>query len=201
MKPFLLSTGICFFTISSFGQLTKNNWLIGGTGSLYSYSEDYTTPTYNQTAKYTSIDISTSLGYFIVDKFAAGLRPYFSSYKGRVTSASVGSGGSTNSYRLAIGPFARYYFLQANKPFNLLTDISYQFGMNKLLGALHEKGKFNMFSIMGGTEVFFNTTVGMEILVGYSQKIVSIENSPGALKNDKKGFQVSIGFQIHLEKL
>ncbi|MCY7309349.1 MAG: hypothetical protein SGI96_03570 [Bacteroidota bacterium] len=195
MKQVLLLLLAFLFFLTSYGQLTKKNWLVGGAGSFYTYNEDYTSPTQNVTGKYTSIDLSVSLGYFFVDRFSGGLRPYFSSFKGESS-----GGGSTNYYRIAIGPFVRYYFLKGGKPFNLLTDVSYQFGVNKLLGALHEKGKFNTLSIMGGTEIFFNTTAGMEILLGYNQKTVSIENSPGALNNNKKGFQVSIGFQFHLEK-
>ena len=198
-----LSTFITLLVISltTKSQIDKGIWLVGGTGSFYSYNEDYSTPTFNQTAKYTSVDVAASVGYFILDKFAAGLRPSFSSYKGRVVSASVGSGGSTNSYSVAIGPFTRYYFLNPEKPFNILADVSYQFGLNQRLGALRSKGKDNTFSLMGGTEVFFNSTAGMEILLGFTQNVLSIENSPDEFNNKRSGFQVSIGFTLHLEKL
>ena len=186
---------------TSYGQLTKKNWLVGGSGSFYSYNENYSNPTFTQTARYTSIDVAASVGYFIVDKFAAGLRPSFSSYKGEVVRVSVGSGGNTNSYKLAIGPFARYYFLNTDRSFNILGDVSYQLGLYQILGGFHEKGKNNTFSVMGGTEVFFNRTAGVEILLGYAKSIVSIENSPGAFNRTKSGFQVSIGFTLHLEKL
>ncbi len=55
---------------------------------------------------------------------------------------------------------------------------------------------------MAGPEIFFNSTAGLEILLGYRQNIISIENSlpESNLKNNKKGFQISIGFQLHLEK-
>ncbi|MDP1765227.1 MAG: hypothetical protein Q8L07_15205 [Sediminibacterium sp.] len=130
------------------------------------------------------------------------LGPYFSSYKGETISSSVGSGGgTTNSFRFAIGPFARYYFLNADKPFNILTDVSYQFGINNWRNSYPAKGKFNSLSIMGGTEVFFNSTAGLEILIGYGNQIASIDNSPSAYNRNKKGFQVSIGFTLHLEKL
>ncbi len=129
-----------------------------------------------------------------MDKLSGGLRPYFSTFKGESS-----GGGITNYYRLAIGPFVRYYFLNQERQFNLLTDISYQFGINKYLGELHEKGKFNMFSASGGIEVFFNATVGVEILIGYAQQVSSIEDSPGAFNSNKKGLQVSIGFQLHLK--
>jgi hypothetical protein len=195
MKTTLIALLFTITLTSAHAQLTKKNWLVGGDGSFYSYNENYNAPTTNFTAKYTNISIVASVGYFLVDKVTLGLRPTFSSFKGEVT-----NGGKTNSYQLAVGPFARYYFLQADRPFNLLADISYQFGINKYLGALHEKGKFNAFSLMAGPEIFFNTTAGIEVLLGYTQRITSIENSPGEFNSNKKGFQVSIGFQLHLEK-
>ncbi|HEU5164211.1 MAG TPA: hypothetical protein VFU29_01655 [Chitinophagaceae bacterium] len=195
MKTTLIALLFTLTLTSAHAQLTKKNWLVGGAGSFYSYNEDYNAPSVDVTAKYTSIDLSASIGYFFVDKFSAGLRPYFSSFKGESS-----GGGSTNSYRLAIGPFARYYFLQSDKQFNLLSDISYQFGINNWLDGYPAKGKFNTFSVMAGTEVFFNTTVGLEILLGYKNQIASIDNSPSAYYSNKKGFQVSIGFQFHLEK-
>ena len=134
-----------FYSTIATAQLDKGVWLGGGSGSFYSYNETYTSPTYNNTAKYTTIDVSASLGFFFIDKLAAGLRPTFSSYKGEVTSPG---GGKTNSYKIAIGPFARYYFLNTDKPFNILADVSYQFGINKYLGVLHEKGKSNTLSLI-----------------------------------------------------
>lgn len=200
MKYFLFLCSVVFLYYGTTAQLTKKNWLVGGSGSFYSYNENYSTGSFNQMAKYTSIDMAAPVGYFFIDKVAAGLRPNFSSYKGKVVSASTGSGGSTNSYRLTIGPFARYYFLNANNPFNILADITYQLGYLQQLGALHEKGKNNTFSFMLGPEFFFNSTAGIEILIGYSQKTLSIENSPGAFSNIQNGFQVSVGFTLHLEK-
>lgn len=194
MKPILIFSFI--LSVNSLkAQLTQNHWLVGGSGSFYSYNENFDSPLTNFTAKYTDINISTSIGYFVIDKFTLGVRPTFSSVKGEVM-----NGGKTNTYKLAGGPFARYYFLQSDRPFNLLADVCYQFGINKYLGALHEEGKYNTFSIMAGPEIFFNTVAGIEILFGYTQKIGSIENSPGEFTSNKKGFQASIGFQLHLEK-
>ena len=82
MKQLLLLLIISIIYLNSIGQLTKNNWLFGGSGSFYSYNETYASPAYNTTAKYTNIDVSASVGYFIVDKLVGGLRPTFSSFKG-----------------------------------------------------------------------------------------------------------------------
>ena len=195
MKQILLLFLVFSFLLTSYGQLSKNSWLVGGSGSLYSYNEDYTAPSINVTTKYISIDLSASIGYFFADKFSGGIRPYFSSFKGESS-----GGGSMDNSKIAIGPFLRYYFLAPEKQFNILTDVSYQFGINRNGGGNKDKGKFNLFSIMAGTEVFFNSSIGLEILLGYSERLITVENSPGALRSNKKGFQASIGFQFHLEK-
>ncbi len=195
MKIFLLLLMLSPLSINTYGQLTKNTWLIGGAGSSYTYTETFNAPSAYYTAKYTSIDIAASVGYFFLDKLAGGLRPAFSSYKG-----SSSGGVSTNSYRLAIGPFVRYYFLNEGKRFNLLADISYKVGVNNWKDAYSAKGKFNTFHIQAGAEFYFNSTVGLELLIGYKNQIASIDNSPSAYNSSMKGLQTSIGLQFHLAK-
>jgi hypothetical protein len=194
MKPLFFFL-LIVLSFQSFGQLEKGTWLAGGTGSLYSYNEDFTSTNASFTAKYTSIDISTGVGYFVIDKLASGLRPYLSTFKGESS-----GGGSNNNLKFTIGPFIRYYFLNPDKQFNILGDVSYQFGINNNKGGNNDKGKFNTFSFMGGIEAFFNSSVGIEVLLGYSQKVITIDNSLSSLNSNKRGFQTSIGFQFHLVK-
>lgn len=93
---------------------------MGGSGNLNSYNEDYTYPSSQfGTAKSTEINLSVSGGYFIIDKLAGGLRPTFFFIKGESS-----GGGKWNQYRLAIGPYVRYYLLKDDNQFNLLTDVS-----------------------------------------------------------------------------
>ncbi|MBH2003405.1 MAG: hypothetical protein I8H66_01845 [Sphingobacteriia bacterium] len=195
MKIFLLLLMLSPLSIITYGQLTKNTWLIGGAGSSYTYTETFNGPSAYYTAKYTSVDISASVGYFFFDKFSGGLRPTISTYKGESS-----AGGSQNNLKFAIGPFLRYYFLNTEKKFNLLTDVSYQFGVNKNYGTFGDKGKYNIFSLMAGTEVFFNSSVGMEILVGYSNKLITVDDGSTPRRSNKTGLQTSIGFQFHLAK-
>jgi hypothetical protein len=56
------------------------------------------------------------------------------------------------------------------------------------------------FSIMAGPEIFFNSSVGLEILLGYKATTQTIDNSPTGFSDAHKGFQISVGFQIHLQK-
>jgi hypothetical protein len=113
MKPtFLLFLLLVTSFFTAHSQLDQGTWLAGGTGKFYSYTSDYSSAAYSNTAKYTQIDLSPNIGYFIIDKLAFGLKPTFSSIKGKVT--TIG-GLSTNVQRYWIGPFARYYFLDAEK--------------------------------------------------------------------------------------
>jgi hypothetical protein len=148
------------------------------------------------TADYTNIDIAVNAGYFFADKLVGGITTFLSSAK-----REVAGGSRTNALQFTIGPFIRYYFLEKEKPFNLLADISYQPGVMQSLYSAKDKPKYNIYSIMGGTEVFFNSSIGLELLVGYRSQQASLKDSPSALLSlSKKGFQASIGFQFHLEK-
>jgi len=200
MKPILFITIALLFTTSSYAQLDQHTWLVGGNGSFYSYTEDYASQPLTQSGKWTTVDLSASVGYFAIDKLCGGIRPLFSFSKG-TDKSSIGTISSGKQYYLYAGPFARYYFLDKNKPFNILTDVCYQLGVNQYLTAGHESGKYNIFSAKAGIEAFFNSSAGVEILVGYSKKNISINgNTAGAFNNIKSGFQMSIGFQLHLIK-
>lgn len=184
-----------FCTSSIYSQLTQGNWLVGGSGSFYSYNQTYTSSGINTNYKYTSIDLSASVGHFIIDKLVVGLVPSFSYYKG----TDPNQGTVARPTKFAIGPFARYYFLDTDKGYNLLVDARYQFGINKDPLPPQGKGKLSNFSIMAGPEIFFNQSVGMEILLGYKATSETIDNQT-KYQDKRNGFQVMIGFQIHLEK-
>lgn len=191
MKAILLFLIAINLSFTVFSQITKKNWMVGGNGKLFSDNSDYSTDTYTYTAKLTQIDISASVGYFFIDKLALGLRPTFSSIKGKVTSTG---GGTTNTQRYWAGPFARYYFLEKDKQFNLLADIDYQFGVLK---SGQRKGDLSAFNAFAGPVIYFNNCIGIEFLLGYTYNKEDVEDGSKIIH---KGFQTSIGFQIHLEK-
>lgn len=191
MKVILLFLIGINLSLTSFSQLTKNNWIVGGGGKLFSDNSDYSSASYSYTAKHTQIDISASMGYFFIYKLAFGLRPTFSSLKGKITSLG---GGTTNTQRFWFGPFARYYFLQKDKQFNLLADIDYQYG---IIRSGQWKGDLSSFNASAGPVIYFNNCVGIELLLGYAYNNEDVKNSSRTIH---KGFQTTIGFQIHLEK-
>ena len=192
MKRLVLLFSFISFFFTAQSQLTKDNWLSGGTGKFYAYKSQYSSATYSNEASYTEIDLSPNIGYFVADKLAFGIRPSFSSIKGEVAGPG---GGRTNTRRYAIGPFGRFYFLNPDRQFNLLTDISYQYGITKVDGK--KVGNFNEFSVLLGPVVYFNSSVGLEFLLVYSSNLVDNDQS---YSETRKGFQIGVGFQIHLEK-
>ena len=195
MKLLLTIFTIFFLDITAEAQLDKSTWLVGGSSNFYSSNRDYVsfvTPAANGSSKDLNLTISPNVGYFIIDKIAIGLRPYFSWGKGEfIPNDPLYSGSTSNSKRYGIGPFARYYFLDKEKQFNILTDVSYQIGEWNQGG----KGKLSNFSFLAGPVIYFNTSVGMEFLLGYSTQSEELKDFS---KNSSKGFSVNIGFQIHL---
>ncbi len=200
MKHFFFLSATLALTINSFGQLDKKTWLLGETGSFYTYNGDYTSTSNTNTTKVTNIDIKASIGYFPVDKLVVGLRPSFFFNKGKIYRNSIEAGEISSNTQFLIGPFARYYFLEKEKQFNILADISYLFGTNTVPFPPTTKGSLGEFSVSTGIEAFFNNSVGVEFLIGYKTKQEDIKGTTG-YTDKKSGFQIGIGFQIHLEKL
>lgn len=196
MKKLTTALFAILFSFSAKSQLSKGIWLTGGSGSFYSYNQQYVSTTNTTDAKYTSIEFSASVGYFLIDKLAIGLRPDFSYFKGKIN--NQGEVAGTTKY--AIGPFTRYYFLKSEKQFNLLADLSYQVGFTKEPIGTKSTGNFNNLTLLAGTEVFFNTSVGVEILLGYSKTHETLNQPSFKYTDNRNGFLVSVGFQIHLEK-
>lgn len=193
MKFGLICISIFTFSLSTTAQLTKDNWLVGGAGNFLSSKNTYVSSTLSSTTDVIYLNISSDIGYFIMDKLAAGLKVSYSKIKENVRI----SGLNNNSNRFEFGPFARYYFLNADKQYNIITDVSYQYG---LYWFTPTKGDIHTFSASGGPVIFFNSSVGLEFLLGYYDRKEIIRGENSDIINQKKGFQMSIGFQIHLEK-
>ena len=171
----------CFFIKIGHSQLLKGNWLIGGNANLSSLrSSSQASLQYNQK----NIQISPVIGYFLGDKFVAGLRPSFI-----YGSNSVGSATTI----IGIGPLVRYYLLSPENMFNLFTEAGYSYGNIKSKGGGSGQ-KSNTFSISGGPVLYFNSSVGLEFTFSYSTtKVVGFSGKNNELK-------FGIGFMFYLEK-
>jgi hypothetical protein len=195
MKKLLLLLSFVTIAVISNSQITKGNWIVGGSGNFLSSKMIYVSPNLSTTQDRIDVKVSTTIGYFVVGKFSLGLKPSYSKSKAVVE----GSGGNinTNENRFEFGPFVRYYFLKADQQYNILLDLSYQYGFYWFKPA---KGNINTFSASIGPVIYFNSTVGLEFLLGYYNRKEDITiNTNSDFVTQQKGFQIGIGFQIHLE--
>ncbi len=188
-KSFLLILAASLFFSKSNGQITKGNWIVGGNANLlYTNSKTETSDT-----KTTTIGLTPNIGYFIVDKFAGGVRLSF--YNSQIKFGPPNN-NFTKFSNYSIGPFIRYYFLQVDKQYNIITEITYQFGKEKVetnnsSGVNISK---NNFTFSAGPVIYFNSSVGIEFLLNYSSSGNNINNG----RSNSIG--IGIGLQVHLQK-
>ncbi len=183
-------TILLFFIASAFYnhadcQITKGNWMIGGAASFKSSKYDFG----GVSSKQTLVQLSGDVGYFIIDKFAIGLKL---GYERTGINGSSNPLNNVNANTYNIGPFARYYFLPAEKYVNIFSELSYQYGLMKTSQGASQNS--NNFSGLVGCAAFFNSSVALEFTLGYSSYLYN--NNAGKVNNVIAG----IGFHFHLEK-
>lgn len=176
-KTFLFLISIGLFFISK-AQITKGDWLVGGSGTISRQQEKIS----GSDVKNTSIELAPNLGYFIADKFSLGLKPGFG-YMNLKTNAYHDQATSW-----AVGPFVRYYFLPVENRTNLFAETAYQYSSSSK-GAPEDLLLFS-----GGPVIYFNSSVGLELTGNY--KIFRSHNT----ETSAKTFFIAIGLQVHLEK-
>lgn len=177
MKFFFTLIAVTFiFSFKADCQITKGNWLAGGSGSFNTQQGLISTVN----VKSYTINLSPDIGYFFADKFAGGLKPNIA-YR-----ETINYGSKNKSTYLGIGPFVRYYFLPVENRVNILAEGAYQYA-TEFNGFIE-----NDFSFSLGPVIYFNSSVGLEITLNYDKINSQTTNV--------KTFSLGIGFQIHLEK-
>lgn len=184
MKTLTLFFFIVFTTVLTVNaQITKGNWMVGGSGNFSSSKAESN----SSVSEGTSINLFADIGYFPLDKFVVGLTPSVGYSKTK--------GNSDSSTGFGIGVFTRYYFLEYEKKINLFSHLEYNFFNNYTGG--NKTTTSNNFIIKGGPVIYLNSSVGIELTLNYeNSKFNSLNGSDSTFKN----FSVGIGFQIHLEK-
>ncbi len=182
-KVLLLVVFMSALALTSNSQITKKNWLVGGSGKISSSKQTIL----STEVKGLNVALSPNVGYFFIDKLAGGIRAQLAI--NRVES----SGGTTRTTQVGAGPFIRYYLLDKLNQINLFADASYkysQFSGNSGGDPNHT----NTFTISAGPVIYFNSSVGLELTANY-EYLDSRET-----QTRQTTFFLSIGFQIHLER-
>lgn len=200
MKKIVLFVFSAFILKYSSAQISKGNWLVGGSGF-------FSLTTSNSMSgvsglRQTQINLSPSIAYFFFDKFAAGLKIGYSNSRNKQLNTPNYNLGKSITY--SVGPFLRYYFLPTDKQFNLIIDGSYQYGIENGGGVVSTgsqpvdfdltKYQKNTFTFAAGPVIYFNSSVGLEFLAAYMTS--KYANWVG--RNNT--FQFGVGLQVHLER-
>lgn len=177
---FLIPVFLFSSVFNSYSQTSSGNWVLSGNASFNSLR--------NVSAgtlqfKQTDFLVSASVGYFVADKFVLGAKPSFS-----YVTNSINFNGEKETL-FSIGPFARYYLLNAYRHFNIFTEVGYAYGKNTRINL----GQ-NTFYFLAGPVLYFNTSVGLEFTAGYSLTKVS------GYDGINRAIRMGLGFQFYLER-
>ncbi|TDP58283.1 outer membrane beta-barrel protein [Flavobacterium dankookense] len=180
---YLIQFLILLITLTTNAQITKGNWMVGGSGNFTNYKSTFENNNTEITQTGSALTISPNLGYFIANNLTVGTSVSFS--------FSNPSGSNNNSQGYSLSPFIRYYFRKTDKMINpfLQTNYSFSKGKSDSGGSNNSTG----YTIKGGSAIFFNSSVALELSLNYDS---SKFNSDVKSNN----LTVGIGFQIHLEK-
>lgn len=178
MKKTFLSLIAVFLLFGSNAQITKGNWLLGGSGTISRQQQKLI----GARVKSTIIDLKPNLGYFIVDKFSVGLMPGIEHSNIKKTNAF-----HSKMTFWSVGPFIRYYFLPVENITNFFAHSSYQLRTS----STGEHSHTMLFS--AGPVVYFNSSVGLELTGNYR---INRYNPAITYANT---FFIAIGLQVHLK--
>ncbi len=165
---------ILLVATSANAQITKGNWMVGGSGSFYSANlKDQ-----NTDSKTIGLELRPNVGYFLADKFTIGISPLFGYGKPEKNSSVINYG---------IGLYTRYYLLDPEKTVNILTHVGYSYSRSN-----NSEYKSTSLDLRAGPAIYFNSSVALEMTLNY--------NSNKQSSTTYNILSIGLGFQIHLEK-
>ncbi|OAZ03668.1 hypothetical protein [Flavobacterium succinicans] len=175
----VLSVALLFAGTISQAQITKGNWMVGGDAFFSSVTNKDANGSVEQSS--TQLLFSPNLGYFFIDRLVGGLGTSFG------FSRINGNNNSTSG--ISVRPFLRYYFLKPENRINVLLEANYSYAKD-----FNSSDFSNRYGFKTGPVVYFNSSVGLEMIIKYEHSFVSIDSRTA------DNFQVGLGLQIHLEK-
>ena len=188
MKIFVLVSFTLILTNSALSQIDKGQFLAGGNISFQSIKNDGVNVVNYKT---TNFFLSPNIGYFIIPKFAGGLRLNLSAYREKIPT-------SYKQTNISLSPFLRYYLLPQKQRVNLLVDASYISLRSKstIQNSATPVEKTNGYNISAGPAIFLNEHVALEFLFGYEHTRVK-----DAGENKTSTINSALGLQFHLAKI
>lgn len=197
MSKMIIAFCLCLATNTTIAQIAKNQWILSS-GISANYIPNIN-PEFNQL----TINTPVSIGYFVRNKSAFGVRGSYA-YKDGLTYIRLkySSFSSFEGFVLekqnqfSVGPFARYYLLPIQNRFNVYTELAYGYGkftskifFDELTGTSH-----NYIATIAPV-YFVNEYIGLELNLTYAYQVAK-----GAFEGTTSGIFVGGGFQFHFNK-
>jgi len=183
--------------------ITKDNIVLGGEVSLSVYHSngetkyvDPITYNYNYKSTGTSLSLSPTFGYFILDGLVLGLSPSFSYNVSKNTGKNSliveEEKSEGNSYTIGISPFIKYYFKSCIFV-GLKSGYSYSSSKNITSGLKYTSNDFTISPYLGYA-IFINSKISIEPCINY---FYNKSTSKSSVSNSNSLY-FSIGFQVFL---
>lgn len=184
MKKIILFSFTFCLSITSYAQLNKDTWMLGG-------QINFTSEEIDDAGVQQRFVFQPNVGYFFIDKLSAGLEFNF-------RSTSTDPGNKDVFWRsYIVSPFARYYLLKHERPINLFTQVNGSVGFG-IVGDDLKNTSYYGCGVKAGTVFFLNNVVGLEFSVNYSSLWYKSKQTDAI--NHNKELLIGIGLQVHLER-
>ncbi len=155
---------------ASIAQTEKGDWLLGGTAGFRTNKNN------------NDFNFSPNSGYFFLKKFAAGAN----------LQINFSKAGTLKNSTFGIGPFARYYFGNANfRPFTV-TQLNFLTATSKANNIKNTTNGVGWLLGLGGA-AFLNENVAFEGIAGFNY--TKFKNA-----SSNTGFSMNFGFQVYINK-
>lgn len=187
----------------------RGNFIIGGTLGFSSATSDVEQSINGQSttldgATGTQLNISPSIGYFLVDNFALGVGMDYTFNK-----VEEPDGTEENDNDLLFGPFIRYYFpVGNNMSFFLESTAGFGSSSNTSdFGGQTQDISTNVFAfgIGPGFTIFSSNAIGIEALVKYnyasSDADFDVSGETANVITTTNQFDFSVGLQFYFSRL
>ena len=170
MKKFIAIVLLIIMVINANAQTEKQDWMVGGSIRL------------NTSKNNTEVAFEPNAGMFVINNLAVG---------GNLM-LDYSKTGNTKVTNFGLGPFARYYFTNANVRPMFHGSINYLSQKVKVPGNTSSNNGINFF-FGGGVAIFVGEQASLDILAGYDYTKYKDFDGSG-------GFSLTIGFQVYLLK-
>src|SRR5688572_17598333 len=192
MKKITIFAITMFASMAVFAQFNQGRMLVGGSAefrTMADKSKSGGTTTTN--GNRTTLSVSPSFGYFVIDQLAVGAAVDMSVSK---WNAKTPNDVDNNTTSISFQPFVRYYL-----PMGVFFQGKFGLGTAKTTyDENYDDNKYNTSSLAlsAGYAIFLSDNVALEPELGY--RTSKFKDTDSDTKNINSGIFLRIGFQIYL---